>query len=182
MYCNLGLPYIISNLGLAGTGCWAIATSPDLEPFTIYAITFIFTIVNDMMCLGIYDKKQVFTKDGTDAEKFGIGMAITNLILKAFSVFLLYKEFTERMGGTGHEGKSGYEPFPRSAAGSTAVFGPNYSNIYPQPGPNSFQPGPNNFQPSSNNFQPASNNYQPASGNFQPASGNYLPLGEGTTK
>lgn len=176
MYCNLGLPYLISNLGLAGTGCWAIATSPDLEAFTIYAITFIFTIINDMMSLGIYDDKQNFTKHGTDAVKFGVGMAIMNVILKGFSVYLLYKEFTERMGGSGHEGgKSGYEPFPRSAAGSTAVFGPNYSNIYPQPGPNNFQPGPNNFQPGPNSFQPASNNYQPASANYQP-------LGEGTTK
>jgi len=167
----IGLSYVISNLALAGVGCWAVASSPDLEPFIIYSITFIFTILNDAMSIGIYDDKQHLIKDGTSPQKFGMGMAILNLILKAFSIYLLYKEFYERMGGSSHDGgKSGYEAFPRTTAGSTAAFGPNYSNVYPQP------------VSTANAYQPTPNNYQPASSNYQPASSSYQPLGEGTIK
>jgi len=167
MYGPIGISYAISNFALGGIGCWAIATFPDLESFTIYGITFIFTILNDIMSVSIYDHEVKIIKYGKGFEKFGLGMAIMNLILKTASIYLLYGEYHTRLGGkrvVGSVSGSGYEPFPRSTAGSTAVFGPISGSGIP---PTNYQPAPNSYQPAPNSYQPAPGNYQPAPNNFQ---------------
>lgn len=95
--------YWLSNAFVLLLGVWGIACPESYDAILMYLILHVFTILEDIILLGIYqprarDKSWIENKGFKDEYRFSLGMAITNLILKPFTAFLLWRIYQDRGG------------------------------------------------------------------------------------
>lgn len=97
--------YWLSNIFVLLLGVWGIACPESYDAILMYLILHVFTILEDIILLGIHQPR---TRDSVevigmrqgikDEYRFSLGMAITNLILKPFTAFLLWRIYQDRGG------------------------------------------------------------------------------------
>jgi len=112
----LGPTYLYSNLTLAAFGVWCIIDKKGEEPFLLYLAVYIFTMISDFMCLGVFGKD--IPKSGDPHAKFALAMAIISLIAKFGFLYFLWREYNARgsahVDGSTHAplASGSYEPIP----------------------------------------------------------------------
>ncbi|XP_076087468.1 type-1 angiotensin II receptor-associated protein-like [Mytilus galloprovincialis] len=99
--------YIYMNLFVLLIGIFSIVHNESSEAVFMFLVLHCFTIVQDMIFLGIYQPiadETVEVPHQRDSVKnryrFSLGMCITNLIIKPVTAFFLYKVWQERQGNT----------------------------------------------------------------------------------
>ncbi|XP_022341188.1 type-1 angiotensin II receptor-associated protein-like [Crassostrea virginica] len=97
--------YWLSNTFVLLLGVWGIACPDSYDAILMYLILHVFTILEDIILLGIYqprasDQVEIdrVHQGIKDEYRFSLGMSITNLILKPFSAFLLWRIYQDRGG------------------------------------------------------------------------------------
>ncbi|CAC5418019.1 unnamed protein product [Mytilus coruscus] len=97
--------YIYMNLFVLLIGIFSIVHNESSDAVFMFFVLHCFTIVQDMIFLGIYqpiadETVEVPTQPDSvkNRYRFSLGMCITNLIIKPVTAFLLYTVWQERQG------------------------------------------------------------------------------------
>jgi len=116
----LGASYFYVNLCLTGLGVWVLIDKHTIEGFTSFGAVYVFSILNDLMCVGVWAKSFNITNSGDPNLKFSLAMAIINILTKFAFLYFLWIEHNSR--GSAHvEGShtaplnsGAYDPMPQA--------------------------------------------------------------------
>uniref|UniRef100_A0A8C8SBK4 Angiotensin II receptor associated protein n=1 Tax=Pelusios castaneus TaxID=367368 RepID=A0A8C8SBK4_9SAUR len=93
----IGLPisYVWGNFTVLAVGVWAIAQRDSIDAIIMFLIGLLLTILTDIIHFSIFyhPSTSVF-----DVQRFSVGMAIFNLLLKPLSCLFVYQMYRERGG------------------------------------------------------------------------------------
>ncbi|XP_048751380.1 type-1 angiotensin II receptor-associated protein-like isoform X1 [Ostrea edulis] len=97
--------YWLSNTFVLLLGVWGIACPDSYDAILMYLILHVFTILEDIILLGIYHPRSSIIIENSrryagirNEYRFSLGMTITNLILKPFTAFLMWRIYQDRGG------------------------------------------------------------------------------------
>ncbi|XP_061197781.1 type-1 angiotensin II receptor-associated protein-like [Saccostrea echinata] len=97
--------YWLSNSFVLLLGIWSIASPDSFDAVLMYLILHLFTILEDIVLLGIYQPRASRSIEVNNVQqgvkdeyRFSLGMVITNLILKPLTAFLLWRIYQDRGG------------------------------------------------------------------------------------
>ncbi|KAK7477921.1 hypothetical protein BaRGS_00030830, partial [Batillaria attramentaria] len=126
--------YLYVHAFVLACGLWAIISSDSTDAVLMMLISLAFSILHDIILLGLYEPRGYDTFERSalvsashrNEYRFGLGMCITNLILKPLTGFLLFRIYQSRrnestftipgisnLPGLGTPG-SGYEDIDKS--------------------------------------------------------------------
>lgn len=122
--------YMYTHMAVLAFGFWTIVANESVDAALMFLVTLLFSVLNDILCLALYQPRaqNIFeigrtTSSQTNEYRFSLGMAITNLILKPLTIFLVLRIYQGRVQG------SEYSPaFPGLGATAPKREGP-YNNI-----------------------------------------------------
>ncbi|KAL8601905.1 hypothetical protein ACOMHN_020640 [Nucella lapillus] len=143
------ISYVYLHIGVFLCGLWAIGAQQSADSVVMMMVTLGFSILQDIILLALYEPRGYNTferrnvpQSALNEYRFALGMSILNLILKPFSMFVLFRvhqsrnnetEFTipgldriPGLGGATGDGHGGYEDIDKSRASA-----PNYSSGMP---------------------------------------------------
>jgi len=137
LYPWLGECYIYSNYLVLIIGLWAIKDKDSVEPLQFLLGIHVFTILNDIILLGMYFHQNTLLKGAYLTRfQFTAAMAIINLLLKPVSALFIFKEYQSRGGegstyedlGSGNQGQ-----LPSKQQSAPPSYAPSASGGYMPP-------------------------------------------------
>ncbi|GAB1607930.1 type-1 angiotensin II receptor-associated protein-like [Argonauta hians] len=97
----LPISYTYMNAFILAFGVWGMVNQESAEPISTFLILNLFSIIQDIIFLGLYQPLGYLAYSTTDffgTFNFAFGMSIVNLILKPVSCYLLYRIYVDRGG------------------------------------------------------------------------------------
>jgi len=98
--------YWYTHLGLLAFGFWAIVDKKSIDAIIMFLVCLVVSVLNDMLCIAIYQpradaaiERPGMPQSAKDTYRWGLGMAITNLLIKPISIFLIYRVYETRAKG-----------------------------------------------------------------------------------
>ncbi|XP_005099392.2 type-1 angiotensin II receptor-associated protein-like [Aplysia californica] len=135
--------YWYTHVAVLAFGFWAMVAEESVDAVLMFLATLCVSVVNDIMCLAIYEPRghdrfesqdigNVSTSQKNEY-RFALGMAITNLIVKPLTIFLVYRVYQSRSSGSEfNAGIPGISGIGRSGGGYDNIDDP-YPNVHGKP-------------------------------------------------